>query len=77
MTRHRKFSRCRAMALAGTLALLCNAKAFPVDVTSGDWPEVNHDKLPLCQGSCRLWVLLSISPVGESSQHEPAVFHSF
>jgi len=45
MTRHRKFSRCRAMALAGTLALLCNAKAFPVDVTSGDWPEVNHDKL--------------------------------
>jgi len=45
MTRHRKFSNCRAMVLAGILALLCNAKAFPVDVTSGDWPELNHDKL--------------------------------
>jgi glucose dehydrogenase len=45
MTRHRKFSNCRAMLLAGTMALLCSAKAFSVDVTSGDWPEVNHDKL--------------------------------
>jgi hypothetical protein len=45
MTRHRKFSNCRAMVLAGTLALLCNAKTFPADVASGDWPEVNHDKL--------------------------------
>ena len=45
MTRHRIFSNGRAMVLAGTLALLSNAKAFPVDVTSGDWPEVNHDNL--------------------------------
>jgi glucose dehydrogenase len=34
-----------AMVFAGTLALLCNANAFQADVTSGDWPEVNHDKL--------------------------------
>ena len=45
MTQHRKFSNCRANMLAATLALLGNAKAFPADATSGDWPEVNHDKL--------------------------------
>jgi len=45
MTRHRQFSNCRAMVLAGTLAPLCNARAFPVEATSGDWPEVNQDKL--------------------------------
>jgi glucose dehydrogenase len=45
MTQHRKFSNCCAMVLAATLTLLGNAKAFPVDVASGDWPEVNHDKL--------------------------------
>ena len=44
MTRHRQFSNCGAMVLAGALALPSNAKAFPVYVTSGDWPEVNHDK---------------------------------
>jgi alcohol dehydrogenase (cytochrome c) len=33
------------MVVAGTLALLFNAKAFQADVTSSDWPEVNHDKL--------------------------------
>jgi alcohol dehydrogenase (cytochrome c) len=33
------------MVLAGTLALLFSAKTFQADVTSGDWPEVNHDKL--------------------------------
>ena len=44
MTRHRKFSKSCAIVLAGTLALLCNARAFQADVNSGDWSEVNHDK---------------------------------
>ena len=42
MRRYPKFSDWLAMVLAGTLALLCNAKVFQADVTSGDWPEVNH-----------------------------------
>ena len=37
--------RTQAILNAGTLALLFNAKAFQAVVTSGDWPEVNHDKL--------------------------------
>jgi len=45
MARHWKFCNSRTMVLASTLALLCNAKAFPAEVTSGDWSEVNHDKL--------------------------------
>jgi hypothetical protein len=47
MTRDPKFSNWHAMVLAGTLALLCNAKAFQAEITSGDWPEVNHDSAPL------------------------------
>lgn len=45
MTRHWKLCNSRTMVLASSLALLSNAKAFPADVTSGDWSEVNHDKL--------------------------------
>jgi alcohol dehydrogenase (cytochrome c) len=45
MTRDRKFSNCRAIVLAGASALLCNSTSFAVELTSGDWPEVNHDKL--------------------------------
>ena len=44
MTRYPKFSNC------GTLALLCNAKAFQAEITSGDWPEVNHHSSPLLGG---------------------------
>ena len=45
MTRYPRFSNWSAMVLTGTLVLLSNAKAFQADVNSGDWPEVNHDKL--------------------------------
>lgn len=45
MTRHLRFGKSYAIVLAGSLVLLCNATAFADDVTSGDWPEVNHDKL--------------------------------
>lgn len=43
MTQRRKLSKSFAIVLAGSLALLCNAKQ--AEVTSGDWSEVNHDKL--------------------------------
>jgi hypothetical protein len=41
----RKFSNRRATVLSGTLALLCNPKALQTNAASGDWPEVNYDKL--------------------------------
>jgi hypothetical protein len=46
----RKFSNRRATVLAGTLALVCNPKALQTSAVSGDWPEVNYDKL----GTARL-----------------------
>src|ERR1700756_2744099 len=45
MTRYPKFSNWRAIVVAGGLALLCNAKPSEAQVTAGDWPDVNHDKL--------------------------------